>query len=86
MVRGMESTRIALVVVCPNSGNPELSSKIEPTPAIAATEEPNKKIPLLGVTKNIPRFMTIIRIIYRKGLCRGLKSRLSLFCSKKPQG
>jgi hypothetical protein len=55
----MESTRMALVVVCPNSGNPELSSKIEPTAAIAAMEEPNKKIPLLGVTKSIPQLMTI---------------------------
>jgi hypothetical protein len=68
MVRGMDSTRMTLVVACPNSGNPELSSKIEPTAAIAAMEEPNKKIPLFGVTKRSPQWMTIIKIIYKKRL------------------
>jgi hypothetical protein len=84
----MESTRMALVVVCPNSGNPELSSKIEPTAAIAAMEEPNKKIPLLGVTKSIPQLMTIIKINYRnlrKKTSRRIKRQIIFYGSRKPK-
>lgn len=38
-----------LVVDVPKSGLPDDSSKTEPTAAIAATQEPSRKIPLLGV-------------------------------------
>jgi hypothetical protein len=42
---------MAVVTPVPQSGVPEDSSKIEPTAAIAATQEPAKNSPLLGVTK-----------------------------------
>ncbi len=37
----------------PQSGLPEESSKIEPTAAMAATQEPAKKTPLFGVTEDV---------------------------------
>jgi hypothetical protein len=49
-VKGIQARRMARVVVMPNSGTPELNSKIEPTAAIAEIQEPNKNTPLLGVT------------------------------------
>ncbi len=38
-----------LVTTCPSSGVPEVSSKIEPTEAIAAKQENSSNTPLLGV-------------------------------------
>jgi hypothetical protein len=49
-VRGMQAIRMPVVRELPNSGTPELSSKTDPTAAIAATQEPNNKAPLFGVT------------------------------------
>jgi hypothetical protein len=48
-VRGMLKAKIMAVVCTPKSGCPELSSKTEPTAAIAATQELAKKNPLFGV-------------------------------------
>lgn len=42
------------VVRVPSWGSPDDSSNIEPTAAIAATQEPPKKTPLFGVTLPIP--------------------------------
>ena len=42
------------VVKFPSSGVPEESSKIEPTPAIAAMQQPNNNTPLFGVTLIAP--------------------------------
>jgi hypothetical protein len=41
--------KIQLVVIVPHSGVPELSSKMEPTEAIADIHAPNKHKPLKGV-------------------------------------
>ena len=78
---------MALVVVCPNSGNPELSSKIEPTAAIAAMEEPNKKIPLLGVTKSIPQLMKInnLQKFTKKDFAGDKKANYLLLLHKSPK-
>ncbi len=38
-----------LVVVLPSSGCPEVSSKIDPTAAIAVMQHKSKQMPLLGV-------------------------------------
>ena len=48
-VRGTLPAKIKLVVICPNWGFPELNSNIEPTPAIAKTQDNNSKNPLFGV-------------------------------------
>lgn len=48
-VKGILTVKITLVTTCPNSGVPEVNSKIEPTQAIAAKQESSNKIPLLGV-------------------------------------
>jgi hypothetical protein len=45
----MLKARIMAVVCTPKSGCPELSSKIEPTDAIAVIQEPPKNKPLFGV-------------------------------------
>jgi hypothetical protein len=45
----MLAARIAVVTEVPNSGFPELNSNIEPTPAIAQTQEAKRNMPLLGV-------------------------------------
>lgn len=55
-VRGIEAARIAPVIVVPNSGLPEDSSKTEPTAAIAVIQQSAKQIPLLmviDITKKI---------------------------------
>jgi hypothetical protein len=52
---GMLRAKIRPVVVFPNSGCPEESSKTEPTPAIADMQHKSRQIPLLtviGVTLN----------------------------------
>jgi hypothetical protein len=43
-----------LVTKLPSWGWPEESSKIEPTAAIAAMQEPAKSTPLFGVTSDLP--------------------------------
>jgi hypothetical protein len=43
------------VVVFPKSGFPEVSSNTQPTAAIAATQETNRKTPLFGVTLSTPK-------------------------------
>lgn len=48
-VRGMLKARIMAVVWTPKSGCPELSSKTEPTAAIAVKQDPPKNKPLFGV-------------------------------------
>jgi hypothetical protein len=48
-VRGMLIARIIAVIWTPKSGCPELSSKTEPTAAIALTQEPPRNKPLFGV-------------------------------------
>lgn len=48
-VSGMLIPRIIAVFCVPKSGCPEDSSKIEPTAAIAAIQEPSKNKPLIGV-------------------------------------
>ena len=40
------------VTAIPNSGVPELSSKTEPTAAIAEIDAPSKQIPVKGVYMN----------------------------------
>jgi hypothetical protein len=45
----MLAARIKPVVVLPKSGSPELISKTQPTPAIAAIQDNNNKTPLFGV-------------------------------------
>lgn len=49
-VKGILPPKIRLVVILPSSGEPEVSSKIEPTAAMAVTQEINKNTPLFGVT------------------------------------
>jgi hypothetical protein len=52
---GILRAKIRPVVVFPNSGCPEESSKTEPTPAIADIQHKSRHIPLLtviGVTLN----------------------------------
>jgi hypothetical protein len=46
---GALSAKIIPVVVVPKSGVPDESSNTQPTAAIAATQEPARKMPLLGV-------------------------------------
>jgi hypothetical protein len=60
-VSGTLAARIAVVKLAPNSGLPELSSKIEPTAAIAATQEPARNRPLRGVIA-IAREVGLIRV------------------------
>jgi hypothetical protein len=48
-VKGMLAARMIPVVTFPSSGIPEDSSNTEPTPAIAAIQDPNKYTPLFGV-------------------------------------
>jgi hypothetical protein len=49
MLKGMLATKIAVVAVLPQSGDPDVSSKTQPTPAIAAIQEiPRNKL-LFGV-------------------------------------
>jgi hypothetical protein len=48
-VNGTLAARIKPVVVLPKSGSPELISKTQPTPAIAAIQDNNNKTPLFGV-------------------------------------
>jgi hypothetical protein len=48
-VNGMLIARMTPVISPPKSGLPEASSNTEPTAAIAATQEPPKNTPLLGV-------------------------------------
>jgi hypothetical protein len=50
----MLPAKIIPVLVMPSSGLPEVNSKMEPTAAIAAIQEPSKKTPLLGVTEKKP--------------------------------
>jgi hypothetical protein len=54
IVKGILAVKIMLVGRLPNSGLPEDSSKTEPTPAIAAIQDPNNNTPLFGVTKITP--------------------------------
>ena len=49
IVEGIEALKIKLVLNFPNSGEPEVSSKTEPTAAIAAKQEINKNTLLFGV-------------------------------------
>ena len=51
-VRGIDAAKILPVTAIPNSGVPELSSKTEPTAAIAEIEAPSKQIPVRGVYMN----------------------------------
>ena len=53
MVIGMLSAKIVAVTGVPNWGVPDESSKMEPTAAIAATQEIAKNAPLFGVTASI---------------------------------
>ncbi len=48
-VNGMLMAKITPVISPPRSGLPEASSNTEPTAAIAATQEPPRNTPLLGV-------------------------------------
>jgi hypothetical protein len=48
-VMGMLIAKIIAVFMLPRSGSPEASSNIEPTAAIAATHEPPRNKPLIGV-------------------------------------
>lgn len=48
-VRGMLNAKIIAVTWTPKSGCPELSSKTEPTAAIAVTQELPRNKPLFGV-------------------------------------
>jgi len=48
-VRGILKIKVIAVAVTPQSGCPELSSKIEPTAAIAVTQDPPRNKPLFGV-------------------------------------
>jgi hypothetical protein len=52
-VRGMLNVKIIAVVWTPKSGCPELSSKIDPTAAIALIQEPIRNKPLFGVIYTI---------------------------------
>ena len=58
-VRGILNPKIIEVIWTPKSGCPELSSKIEPTAAIAVTQEEPRKKPLFGVkyTTNHPMLL-----------------------------
>jgi hypothetical protein len=53
-VTGVLNPKMTLVVSVPKSGLPEVSSKIEPTAAIAATHEPSNSAPLFGVRITSP--------------------------------
>lgn len=57
--RGMLLAKIIPVVRVPSSGSPEDNSKIEPTAAIAAMQEPANKAPLLGVTDELLPYVYI---------------------------
>lgn len=46
---GALSAKIIPVLRTPKSGVPDESSKMEPTAAIAATQDPARRMPLLGV-------------------------------------
>jgi hypothetical protein len=54
--RGMLIARIMPVIRDPNSGSPEDSSKIEPTAAIAETQDAPKNKPLFGVIMVVTDF------------------------------
>jgi len=53
-VNGVLPNKMAVVVVLPSSGCPDDNSKTQPTAAIAAIQERSRRIPLLGVTENLP--------------------------------
>jgi len=53
-VNGVLANKMAVVVVLPSSGCPDDNSKTQPTAAIAAIQERSRRIPLLGVTENLP--------------------------------
>ena len=55
IVRGTLMAKIIAVLVCPNSGIPDDSSKIQPTEAIAAIQETSSKTLLLPVIYMINR-------------------------------
>jgi hypothetical protein len=48
-VSGIHNPKIIAVICTPKSGCPELSSKIEPTAAIAVIQDPPRNKPLFGV-------------------------------------
>jgi hypothetical protein len=48
-VRGIDKAKMMPVVCIPKSGCPEVSSKTEPTDAIAVMQEPARNKPLFGV-------------------------------------
>lgn len=68
-VKGMVSTRIIPVANVPSCGFPDDSSKIEPTAAMAATQDPPNNTPLFGVTDH---YLNINKWRQFK-LCRGIK-------------
>jgi hypothetical protein len=51
-VSGIDAAKMLPVTAMPNSGAPEVSSKTEPTAAIAEIEAPSKQIPVRGVYMN----------------------------------
>jgi hypothetical protein len=58
-VKGTLAARIIPVTNEPNCGFPEDNSKIEPTAAIAATQEPSKNTPLFGVIISFCRLVEL---------------------------
>ncbi len=59
-VKGVVSAKMMAVAWLPNSAFPEVSSKIEPTAAMAQMQEPIRNKPLLGVnvfTANHPMLL-----------------------------
>jgi hypothetical protein len=63
-VKGILIDKITLVTICPNSGVPDVNSKIEPTLAIAAKQDISSKTPLLGVIYIVFFGNLIIAFIY----------------------
>ena len=62
-VRGILAAKIDPVTALPKSGLPEVSSKTEPTPAIAVTQHNNRHMPLLGVIE------IIVVLLYSRSIC-----------------
>lgn len=75
-----------LVGRLPQSGWPEESSKMEPTAAIAATQEPNRNNPLFGVHTVFSLYPDLDAIVTQPGrgynLSSGDGARVEIFFAR----